>query len=99
MLNQVILIGRVSRIKKVKGVITQFHLDIPRSHELEVDSPIIQINEGLSESIKDFVKDNTLLAVKGRIETVIRGGYGTVTSIVAERITYLTKKLDEDNPS
>ena len=99
MLNQVILIGRVNRIKKVKGVITQFHLDIPRSHELEVDSPIIQINAGLSESIKDFVEDNTMLAIKGRIETVVKGGYGTVTSIVAERITYLTKKLDENSSS
>ena len=93
MLNQFILIGRVSKIKKVKGVITQFHLDIPRSNSPEVDSPIIQINEVLSESIKDFVKDNTMLAVKGRIETVIRGGYGTVTSIVAERITYLNQSL------
>lgn len=93
MLNQVILIGRVSQSKKIKGVVNTFHLDIPRSKDsIEIDSPIIHIDPALAKSTTNFFKDGIMLAIKGRIETVIEGGYGTVTSIVAERITYLRKE-------
>jgi hypothetical protein len=91
MLNQIMLVGKVRDIKKVKGNIESFKIDIPREGQSSViDSPIIKVPSSLSYGLNDYMRDGVLVGVKGRIETVVRGGYGTVTTLVATRITYLS---------
>jgi hypothetical protein len=90
MLNQVILIGAVNKIKKVGGVVQSFHLDIERPIKGTYDSPSIQLPQALANATSEYIKQNAMVAVKAHIETVVRGGYGTVTAIVADRLTYLS---------
>jgi hypothetical protein len=96
MINQVILIGRVNKIKKVSGFVTQFHIDIERKEKGVYDSPIVNLPKEL-QGMSDHIKEDNLIAVKGRLETVVRGGYGTVTSIVVERLTYLKQDGVQSN--
>jgi hypothetical protein len=90
MINQVILIGHVRSIKKVKGTIVSFHLDIPRQSNKEIiDSPIIKLQPEFTLPTSG-ITEGALVAVKACINTVVAGGYGTVTYIVAQRLTYLS---------
>lgn len=100
MLNQVILIGKLTAIVKKKGKIESFKVIIPRIngiHELEEDRPIVVVPPEMGESIYGSLKDGDVVDVKARIETVVRGGYGTVTKIVAQKITILNKIEDQMN--
>lgn len=91
MLNQVILIGRIKKLNKTKGLVNYFHIDIERQEKGTFDSPIVHVPKDLQAAITS-VKEGMLIAVKGHLETVVRGGYGTVTTIMADRLTYLEGK-------
>jgi len=84
--NQCILIGEISSITKVKGKDIKFHLDIP--DEKKINSPIITVPELLAQSI-GFLKTGIRVMVTAKITTEVRGGYGTVTQILAQKITEL----------
>jgi hypothetical protein len=88
MYNNIILIGRIKKINKTKGIVNHFHLEIERTEKGVYDSPIVHLPKEL-QTATTFIKEDNMIAVKGHFETVIRGGYGTVTSIVADRLTYL----------
>ena len=96
MLNQVILVGRLTAIVKKKGKIESFKVIIPRTNELEEDRPIVVVPPEIGESIYGLIKDGIVVEVKARIETEVKGGYGTVTKIVAQKITVLKKQKRQD---
>jgi len=87
MLNQLILNGIVSSVKKSKGIIKSFHLNIARESDHNIiDSPIVTLNEYLSNAVISFLKEGEEVYVSAHIETEVKGGYGTVTTIVADKI-------------
>ena len=87
MSNKFILVGIISSIKKVKGIVQSFHIDVIRDDTGVIDSPIIIVPENLSSLALSYSKVRMIVEVEGRIETVVKGGYGTVTTLMAHKIT------------
>jgi hypothetical protein len=99
MLNQVILVGRLNSIKKVKGTIESFKLDIKRQYPDEegndvYDNPIIKISNDFSDTLLEYMRDDMVVGVKARIETEVKGKYGTVMNIIADKMTFINMKED-----
>lgn len=74
MLNQCILVGRVT---KVEG----FNIELSVEHDNVIP---LHLNEGLYENVKSILEEGTTIAVKARLQ----GREGLLVA-VAERITYL----------
>ena len=82
MLNQLILVGRISQIKN-----DILEIKIPRSYknengEYDTDTIKVIINGNIKTSVQEYCKKGTLVGVKGRIETG--------NTVVAEKITFLS---------
>lgn len=82
--NMCVLIGTISSIRKTKGLIESFHIDVPRfPADNLIDSPIVVVPPELSRNITEHLKVGQHVHVNSTIQTVVKGGYGTVTTIVA----------------
>lgn len=91
MLNQVILVGRSTQLKKVKGKVVSLRLNIKRVESEEVDKPLVKIPESLSTTVTEYLKEDMVIGIKARITTEVKGKYGTVMSIVAEKLTFINQ--------
>jgi hypothetical protein len=93
MLNQVVLVGKVKDIKKEKGRVISIRVSIGRSGQPEViDEPKVTIPPNILHS---ELKEGQTIAIKARIATEKKGGYGTVSNIIAERLTLLELGTNE----
>lgn len=96
MLNQVILVGKATDIFREKGIIVSLRIVTKRvGNSLIEDRPKIFMNEGLGETIGKSIKEGDTIGVKARIETETKGRYGTVSKVVAEKVTFITTKANE----
>jgi single-strand DNA-binding protein len=104
MLNQVVLVGRLTeevKEKNKKGFIITT-LGVPRSWknengEYETDFIDIKINGTIADNVKEFCKKGDIVGVKGRIQTTIIKKDNKdikVTEIVAEKVTFLSSKSE-----
>lgn len=96
MLNQIVLVGRISNdieIKEVEnkkvGVIT---LSIPRSwknSEGEYDTDYIEclVYDNVAKNVKEYCKKGDCVGIRGRIQNL---NGNSQTSVVAERISFLS---------
>lgn len=85
--------GFIGDIKKAKGLVKSFHLEIERTGRPglnEYDSPIIVVNDDLSLMITKYMKKDIWIKVRASIRTEVKGGYGTVTIIEADAITFIS---------
>ena len=90
MLNQVILVGRVSHINKdeEEEKIISLRVEIERSHDpIIIDKPVVEIPEAMTDTISQYLKKGNMVGIKGRVECNSDEG----STIVAEKITFLSK--------
>lgn len=105
MLNQVVLVGRLVKDPELRETenekkVTHITLAVPRSYknidgEYETDFIDCTLWTGIAEATSEYCHKGDLLGIKGRLET---GSYEKdgekkyKTSVIAEKITYLTSK-------
>ena len=105
MLNQVVLVGRLTSDIKVEKdenekEFCKFVIATPRSFknedgEYETDFiPIIAIG-GIAKNVAEYCKKGDLIGIRGRIQTIVKEDKQSI-EITAEKITFLSsKKVDE----
>lgn len=91
MLNQIIIVGRISNLKKDEHN-HYIELKVPRSYknengEYEEDILSIKLFNNISDTVMEYCKNGDIVGVKGRAET------GNV--LVAEKVTFLSSKKEE----
>lgn len=101
MLNQVVLVGRLTSDIKVERdenekEFCKFVIVTPRSFkskngEYETDFiPIIAMG-GIAENATEYCKKGDLIGIKGRIQTIVKEDKQCI-EIIAEKITFLSSK-------
>jgi single-strand DNA-binding protein len=94
MLNQIVLVGRLVNIESdEKTIIT---LAVPRSFknsegEYETDYIPVTLWGTIAKNTEEYCKKGDLVGVKGRVV----GENGTI-ELVAEKVTFLSSKKEED---
>lgn len=99
MLNQIVLVGRISSDLKVKklenGVnFNEFKLEVPRNYknengEYETDFVPVQTFKGVAVSTADYCKVGDLVGIKGRLQTD-----KDKLKVIVEKITFLSSKKE-----
>lgn len=84
MLNQVILVGRVNRIDKLAGIVS---IDIKRPNEKDTDLIPISLNEGLIESVLEYLSEGSTIGVKASLQID-----NNILRIVGEKLTFINTK-------
>ncbi len=108
MLNQIILVGRLTRNIKVNKTdngnkIATLTLAIPRSFknsEGVYDTDFINciLFDNIAENTKEYCSKGDIIGVKGRVQSRVIENDDTkdyVMEIVAEKVTFLSSKKDE----
>ena len=109
MLNQVVLVGRLTRDivvnKSDKGVkVATISLAIPRSFKnseglYDTDFVDVVLWNGIAENTAEYCHKGDIIGVKGRIQTsnyeTEDGEKRKSTQIVAEKITFLSSSKDK----
>lgn len=95
MLNQVILVGRITTIKTIQEKNVNIKLAITRSYKNEVgiyetDFVNIKLKDNFANNVVNYCKVGDIIGVKGRIETI-----NEKVVIVPEKITFLSSKGGE----
>jgi len=84
MLNQVILVGRVNKIDKLSGIVS---IDIRRPNEKDTDLIPITLNEGLIESVLEYLTEGSTIGVKASLQID-----NNILRIVGEKLTFINTK-------
>ena len=108
MLNQIIIVGRLvdnptieeNGEKKISNIVVA----VPRSYkksngEYDTDFIDVELWDGVARSTADYCKKGDIIGVKGRIKVENYDNNGTTvkaTKIVAEKITFLSSKKDNE---
>lgn len=100
MLNQTVLVGRITSDPKIKEVeerkVCVITLAVPRSYknengEYETDFIPCRLFGSIAENTVEYCKKSDLVGIKGRIQST-----DNEIEIVAEKVTFLSsKKADE----
>lgn len=105
MLNQIVLVGRLTQDPEVKEIeekkVCYITLAVPRSYknengEYDTDFVDCILWNNIAENTKEYCKKGDLVGVKGRIQTTIVDDK-KVTEIVAEKLTFLTSKRGNED--
>ena len=109
MLNQSVIVGRLVREPELRetenGVkVTNITLAVPRSYKNEdgeYDTDFINCTlwKGVAENTVEYCHKGDLLGVKGRLQSIEYEDDGinkTRMELVAEKITYLTSKRENE---
>lgn len=86
MLNQVILVGRVERLDKLAGIVA---IKIKRTDELESDVIPVNLNEGLMESVMEYLSEGSTIGVKASLKID-----SNILRIVGEKLTFINSKQE-----
>lgn len=105
MLNQVVLVGRLTSELEVKELedgkrVSNITLAIPRSFknangEYETDFIECIAFDSIAENTTEYCKKGDIIGVKGRLQNK-EVEDKKVTQIIAERITFLSNKKEND---
>lgn len=103
MLNQIILVGRLVQDPEIKelenGVKTSYiTLAVKRSYknlngEHDIDFITCRIWNGITDSVKEYCEKGDLVSIKGRVTKLNNEDL----EIVAEKVTFLSKRKEEKN--
>lgn len=110
MLNQVILVGRLTEDAKVKELedskkVCNTTIAIPRSFknadgEYETDFVNVVIWDSIAESTAEYCRKGDIVGVKGRIQTdkvdKEDGSIEYKMNIIAEKVTFLSSKSSKE---
>jgi hypothetical protein len=86
MLNQVILVGRVERLDKLAGIVA---IKIKRTDELESDVIPVNLNEGLMESVMEYLSEGSTIGVKASLKID-----NNILRIIGEKLTFINSKQE-----
>ena len=98
MLNQIVLVGRITRDVEKKEVdgktFIELELAIPRSYKnedgiYETDFIDCLLWGGIAENVMEYCRKGDLVGVKGRVQTEIVDDHKT-TNVIAEKVTFLS---------
>lgn len=94
MLNQIVLVGRLVNIESDEE--TRITLATPRSFknsegEYETDYIPVNIYGGIAKNVEEYCTKGDLVGIKGRVQAKDNG-----VEIVAEKVTFLSSKKEED---
>lgn len=102
MLNQAVLVGRVSNLPELKKEnnkrILEVIISVPRSYkndegEYETDFLKCYLYNEVAENTKNYCKIGDMIGIKGRIQNI-----NNLTNIIAEKVTFLAQaKKEEEN--
>lgn len=97
MLNQVVLVGRLTEIKRENEYTIEIELAVPRSFKNEdgiYDTDYIKcmVNGNVAKNTEEYCKKGDLVGIKGRVQA--KDGK---IDIIAERITFLSNKKEDEN--
>lgn len=84
MLNQVILVGRVNKLDKLRGVVS---IDIKRPNEKDSDIIPITLTDGLMESVLGHLTEGSTIGVKASLNID-----NNVLRIVGDKVTFINTK-------
>lgn len=104
MLNQIVLVGRLSeevKEKNMKGFVI-ITLAVPRSYkneqgEYDTDFIDIKISGNVADNVKEYCKKGDIIGAKGRIQTTTIKKDNQdikITEIIGEKITFLSSKSE-----
>jgi len=105
MLNQLVLVGRLTKEMEVKEMedgkkVAHITLAVPRSFKNadgEYDTDFIDCTlwNVVAENTAEYCKQGDLIGIKGRIQTEVIDDVKQ-TSIIAEKVTFLSTRKPED---
>jgi len=93
-MNQVILVGRVSEIHKKAGKIDYLRLKVKRAyHEDEDKYDYIKVDlaNPLVDVADTYLKVDNNIGVRCHIHTEVNDERGTIQTIIADKITFISK--------
>lgn len=110
MLNQIVIVGRITKTPEVQELedgkkVSNITLAIPRSYknengEYDTDFVDCELWGPIAENTAEYCKKGDIVGVKGRVKTELYedkdGNKKKDTSIVAEKVTFLSSKSHED---
>jgi len=111
MLNQVVLVGRLTsdlEVKELEGgkKETLLTLAVPRpfkneNGEYETDFITCRLWNNIAENTAEYCKKGDIVGVKGRIQTIIEENVleekTYKTEVVAEKVTFLSSKSNNES--
>lgn len=94
MLNQIVLVGRLTETPKLEEGKCFVTLAVPRAYkndkgEYETDFISITLAGGIAENIIKYCKKSDLIGVKGRLQTI-----DDKLIVVVDKVTFLSPKRD-----
>lgn len=107
MLNQIVLVGRITRELEVEELengkkVATMNIAIPRSFknmngEYETDFIDIRVWDGIAENVKEYCRKGDIVGIKGRLQSTLttnEDGFinGKNIEVVAEKVTFLSSK-------
>lgn len=111
MLNQIVLVGRIAKELKIEELksgkkMLKLTIAVPRSFknangEYETDFIDCVLWNNIAENTKNYCQKGDIVGVKGRLETDMildRDGeiIGKSINVIAERVTFLSSKKEEE---
>ena len=103
MLNQIIIAGRITKIKTEKteeGKTKTFVVvKVPRAYKnidgtYDTDYIKCTLYGGISENVIEYCKVNDVVGIKGRMQTTNKNG--NKMEIVAEKVSFLSSRREEN---
>lgn len=102
MLNQVIIVGRLTCMPEVRTLPngkkeTLITVAVPRSYKnadgtYDTDFIKCVLWNGIAETTTEYCKQGDIIGVKGRLQKEQRGNL----RVIAEKVTFLSSKTNED---
>lgn len=109
MLNQIVLVGRITRELEVKEEnnkkVATMNIAIPRSFknsdgEYETDFINIRVFDSIATNVKEYCRKGDIVGVKGRLQSSVYenaiGEKEFITEIIAEKVTFLSSKSNRE---
>lgn len=110
MLNQIVLVGRITQDPKVIELedgkkVCNITVAIPRSYKNEngeYDTDFVKCTmwSGVAENTSEYCKQGDLIGIKGRIQTRViekDNSKQTIQEVIAEKVTFLAKSKEKNN--
>ena len=108
MLNQIVLVGRITQDPKVTELdhgkkVCNVTVAIPRSYKNEngeYDTDFVKCTmwSGVAENTSEYCKQGDLIGIKGRIQTRIiekDNSKQSIQEVIAEKVTFLAKSKEK----
>ena len=108
MLNQIVLVGRLTKDLQVKEEnnkkVVELTLAIPRSFKnaegvYETDFVEVKIWDAVASNTKEYCKKGDILGVEGRLQSEVKedkkGNKVYTTVVIAEKVTFLSSRPKE----